>query len=160
MGGYATPMSDKINLLLENQLCFALYGVMQAMTAVYRKELESLGLTYTQYLVMLSLWQRDNQSVGCISRELNLDSGTLTPLLKRLQQQGLVKRSRNAVLDERIVNVSLTPRGRQLRERAVAVPPRVAAKTGLSEQQIVSLRRRLLSLTKSLLEPELGDARA
>lgn len=153
-------MSGHINLLLENQLCFALYGAMQAMSAVYRKELEPLGLTYTQYLVMLSLWERDNRSMGCISRELNLDSGTLTPLLKRLQQQGLVKRSRNDVLDERIVNVSLTPQAKRLREKAMSVPQRVAARTGLSEQQIISLRRRLLALTKSLLEPELGDARA
>src|SRR3954451_24599209 len=110
-------MAQRDPLQLEDQLCFALYHASRALTRAYGPLLEPLGLTYPQYLVLLVLWERDGLAVKDIGERLKLDSGTLTPLLKRLEQQGLVARQRGED-DERVVRVHLTPAGRGLRTRA------------------------------------------
>jgi MarR family transcriptional regulator, organic hydroperoxide resistance regulator len=108
------------SVLLEDQLCFALYAASRALTARYRPQLDEIGLTYPQYLVMMLLWEEDNQTVGQLGTRLNLDSGTLSPLLKRLTAAGLVTRHRR-VEDERSVAIALTDAGRALRERALHI---------------------------------------
>src|SRR5579862_7368591 len=112
-------------LALDKQLCFALYSASLAMTKVYKPLLAPLGLTYPQYLVMLALWEDDGQPVGVLGERLALDSGTLTPLLKRLEAQGQLSRERDAT-DERRVIVRLTSAGRALKIRARKVPPQIA----------------------------------
>ena len=108
-------------LRLDNQLCFALYGAANRMTRLYRPMLDALGLTYPQYLAMLVLWERSPQTVGALGDALDLDSSTLTPLLKRLEAGGLVERRRDPE-DERRVIVALTGKGRALRDQAAAIP--------------------------------------
>src|SRR5919205_2563442 len=108
------------SVVLDDQLCFALYAASRAVTARYRPMLDSLGLTYPQYLVMMLLWESDHQTVGQLGSRLALDSGTLSPLLKRLTAAGLVTRPRPGE-DERSVSISLTEAGRELRERALHV---------------------------------------
>jgi len=116
-------------LLIGQQLCFALYSASRALIRAYGPLLEPLGLTYPQYLVMLVLWEEDGASVKAIGARLALDSGTLTPLLKRLEQQGLVRRRRDRD-DERVVRIDLTPDGKRLRERARRVPVELACRAG------------------------------
>lgn len=111
-------------LLLDNQLCFQVYRLHRGITDLYRPILAELGLTYPQYLVMLVLWESDPRSVGQIGARLHLDSGTLSPLLKRLESVGLIVRARDTS-DERSVQVSLTAPGRALREQAASVPASV-----------------------------------
>src|SRR3954466_4175892 len=108
-------------LLLDNQVCFPLYAAARAVTQAYQPLLARLGVTYPQYLVLLVLWEDDGLSVTQIGRRLHLDSGTLTPLLKRLEQAGLVRR-RRAGGDERVVQAFLTPAGRRLERRAQEIP--------------------------------------
>ena len=136
-------------LLLDNQLCFALYSASLAMTKLYKPLLDELGLTYPQYLVMLVLWEGDGLMVSELGQRLYLDSGTLTPLLKRLETAGLVSRMRD-VADERRVHVHLTAAGRKLKTRAARVPACVldASQCSLPElkqltQQVRTLRERL-----------------
>lgn len=119
----AGPATDW--LALDQQLCFALYASSLAMTKLYKPLLEPLGLTYPQYLVMLALWEQDGLSVSELGHRLSLDSGTLTPLLKRLQTQGLLQRQRDPT-DERRVRLQLSDAGRALRQQAVNVPRAVA----------------------------------
>ena len=109
---------------LEHQFCFALYSASHAMTKAYKPLLDALGLTYPQYLVMLVLWEQDAVPVKDIGARLYLDSGTLTPLLKRLETAGLLARNRD-LEDERHVRISLTPAGRALRERARDIPDQI-----------------------------------
>src|ERR671927_298603 len=108
------------SVALDDQLCFALYAASRAVTARYRPMLEAIGLTYPQYLVMMLLWEQDNQTVGQLGSRLALDSGTLPPLLKRLTAAGLVTRHRR-VEDERSVSIVLTDAGRALREKAESI---------------------------------------
>ncbi len=108
------------SVLLDDQLCFALYAASRALTARYRPQLDEIGLTYPQYLVMMLLWEEDNQTVGQLGSRLNLDSGTLSPLLKRLTAAGLVTRHRR-VEDERSVAIALTDEGRALRSRGLEI---------------------------------------
>ena len=136
-------------LALDNQLCFALYSTSLAMTKLYKPLLAPLGLTYPQYLVMLSLWEEDGQSVSGLGDKLALDSGTLTPLLKRLEAQGALSRERDAA-DERRVIVRLTPAGRRLRLRAREVPPSILRATGCDLQEVAALRRQLTALREAL----------
>ncbi|AOB30661.1 MarR family transcriptional regulator [Bordetella sp. H567] len=138
-------------LLLENQLCFALYSTSLAMSKVYRKLLSGLDLTYPQYLVMLVLWEQDGLTVSAIGERLFLDSATLTPLLKRLEAAGLVERAR-AARDERQVIVSLTEQGRQLKAKARAVPPGVMTATGCSTADAGAMIKRLDALRAALQE--------
>lgn len=138
-------------LLLENQLCFALYSTSLAMSKVYRKLLADLDLTYPQYLVMLVLWEQDGLTVSAIGDRLFLDSATLTPLLKRLEAAGLVERAR-AARDERQVIVSLTEHGRQLKSKARAVPPGVGGAARCSAAEAGALIKRLDGLRAALQE--------
>ncbi|WP_298833000.1 MarR family winged helix-turn-helix transcriptional regulator [uncultured Piscinibacter sp.] len=137
-------------LQLDRQLCFALYSSSLAMTKLYKPLLEPLGLTYPQYLVLLVLWERDDLSVGELGERLFLDSGTLTPLLKRMEAAGWLQRAR-AAADERRVIVSLTASGRSLKQRAQPVPRELAAASGCSADELVSLTQRLQHLRTQLL---------
>lgn len=139
---------------LEEQLCFALYAASRAVTARYRSLLDELGLTYPQYLVLLVLWEHGTVSVRELGRHLQLDSGTLSPLLKRLEAAGVVTRRRSAA-DERSVDISLTSAGEALRERAGCVPPIIAAATGLDDVELATLQATLEGLTQRMA----GEAR-
>lgn len=134
---------------LNRQVCFALYSASKAATAVYRPVLEGLGLTYPQYLVMLVLWEEEPRSVRELGAELGLDSGTLSPLLKRLESLGFVERRRSAE-DERRVEVHLTEAGNALSEQAKAVPQRLADAAGLSAHELAQLHDTLERLTAAL----------
>ncbi|MFY1624108.1 MarR family winged helix-turn-helix transcriptional regulator [Micromonospora sp. WMMD723] len=142
-------MSD--HLVLRDQVCFALYAASRALTDVYRPLLDEFGLTYPQYLVLLVLWERgdDPPTVSELGAALRLDSGTLSPLLKRLAAAGLVVRTRSA-LDERRVEVGLTADGAALRRRMTDVPLRVACSTGLDETELVALRDTLTRVTETI----------
>jgi len=137
------------DLKLSRQLCFAAYSVAHAFNRVYKPELERLGLTYPQFLVLLVLWEQDGVSVKEIGQRLYLDSGTLTPLLKRLEAAGLVRRARDPQ-DERLVRISLTERGRALKVQAAAARREAACATALSREQISALKDELMSLRESL----------
>jgi MarR family transcriptional regulator, organic hydroperoxide resistance regulator len=134
-------------LLLERQLCFALYAAQRAVTAAYRPLLDALGLTYPQYLVLLVLWERGETTVKELTAALRLDYGTVSPLLKRLEAAGLVRRERSA-RDERSVLVAVTGRGEGLRERARCVPDALLAATGLVEPEVAGLREELWRLAR------------
>lgn len=147
--GYGSTVID--DLVLRRQVCFALYAASRALTDVYRPILDEVGLTYPQYLVLLVLWERpdDAPTVSELGAELRLDSGTLSPLLKRLEGAGLVVRRRSA-RDERRVEVGLTEQGRALRERLGDVPLRVAQATGLGFGELVALRDTLTRVTETI----------
>ncbi|RZL88946.1 MAG: MarR family transcriptional regulator [Variovorax sp.] len=138
------PPTDEL-LKLDNQLCFAVYSASLAMTRLYKPLLEKLHLTYPQYLVMLVLWERDGRMVSELGAELSLDSGTLTPLLKRLEANGLVARLRD-VADERRVHITLTAAGRKLKARAASVPGCLLAASQCSIPELVDLTRQLQTL--------------
>jgi DNA-binding MarR family transcriptional regulator len=137
-------------LALDKQLCFALYSASLAMTKVYKPLLAPLGLTYPQYLVMLALWEHDGQSVSELGNRLALDSGTLTPLLKRLEAQGQLSRERD-VEDERRVIVRLTPAGRQLKVQARRVPQEIGRASGCELSEVVELTRQLTTIRDALV---------
>ncbi|CAM5412550.1 Regulatory protein OS=Streptomyces glaucescens OX=1907 GN=SGLAU_13570 PE=4 SV=1 [Streptomyces glaucescens] len=143
----STPADDWLRL--DRQICFSLNAASRAFNGVYRVVLKDLGLTYPQYLVMLVLWEDGDQPVKKLGERLRLDSGTLSPLLKRLEAAGLVHRERSA-RDERSVEVRLTGDGAALRERAAEVPRRIAAATGCDLDEISALRDRLDRLTGAL----------
>lgn len=136
-------------LELDNQLCFALYSTSLAMTRLYKPLLAHLGLTYPQYLAMLVLWERDGLMVSELGERLFLDSGTLTPLLKRLEAAGLIARIR-ALDDERRVHVTLSAAGRKLKARAAAIPACIAGAVQYPLSDIVSLTRQLQALRQRL----------
>ncbi|MDQ0665264.1 DNA-binding MarR family transcriptional regulator [Arthrobacter ulcerisalmonis] len=136
---------------LDRQVCFALYSASRAATAVYRPVLDELGLTYPQYLVMLVLWESEPRGVKELGGELGLDSGTLSPLLKRLEALGLVERRRSGE-DERRVAIHLTTAGRDLSGPARAIPQRLADAAGLSLDELEQLRTTLGKLTAALHE--------
>ncbi|MFI6646881.1 MarR family winged helix-turn-helix transcriptional regulator [Streptomyces sp. NPDC050529] len=141
--------SEADYLRLDQQICFSLNAASRAFGGVYRVLLKDLGLTYPQYLVMLVLWEHGELPVKALGQHLRLDSGTLSPLLKRLEAAGLVRRERSA-RDERSVHVHLTDEGADLRERALLVPRRIAAATGFDLDEINELRDRLDRLTAAL----------
>ena len=138
-------------LLLDQQMCFALYSASLAMTKLYKPLLEPLGLTYPQYLAMLVLWETDGITVSQMGERLALDSGTLTPLLKRVEAQGLLQRLRDSA-DERRVLLQLTPAGRALKKKAAAVPPAVAAARGCGLGEVAALTARLQTLRQQLTD--------
>ncbi|GGM71639.1 MarR family transcriptional regulator [Longimycelium tulufanense] len=144
------------DLALDRQLCFALYAASRAVTTLYRPVLDALGLTYPQYLVLLVLWEHDDRTVGELGKALHLDSGTLSPLLKRLEAAGLVWR-RRGVDDERSVRVGLTGIGRALRDRVTEMPSRIACATGMDPDEVAGLRTALTRLAdrvnRTRLEP-------
>jgi DNA-binding MarR family transcriptional regulator len=132
-------------LRLDRQICFLLYGASRAVTQLYRPLLAPLGITYPQYLVMLVLWEEGKASVGRLCERLYLDSGTLTPLLKRLEASGLVRRQRSTD-DGRVVDVELTAAGKKLKRSAASVPQALACRVGLSGDEFARMRRQLVHL--------------
>jgi len=135
--------SDPPDLLaLENQVCFALAVASRSVNAVYRPLLEPLGLTHPQYLVMLALWEKSPRSVRELGEELRLDPATLSPLLKRLEALGFVTR-RRSVGDERMLEITATDAGRDLRAQAETIPPRIVEQLGMSIAELETLRRSL-----------------
>lgn len=140
----STLTTDEM-LQLDNQLCFAVYSASLAMTRLYKPLLEELGLTYPQYLVMLALWEQDGPTVSALGERLSLDSGTLTPLLKRLEANALVARVRD-VADERRVHITLTAAGRKLKARAAKVPGCLLAATQCSVPELVQLTQQIQTL--------------
>jgi DNA-binding MarR family transcriptional regulator len=151
----ATPTNDWLRL--DQQICFSLNAASRAFGGVYRVILKDLGLTYPQYLVMLVLWEHGELPVKKLGEHLRLDSGTLSPLLKRLETAGLVRRERS-VRDERSVEVRLTDEGVALRERAVEVPRRILGATGFDLDEIRALRERLDQLTGALDSATLDES--
>ena len=140
-------------LKLENQLCFPLYACARRVIGRYTPYLKPLNLTYTQYIVLLVLWEEKEATVRELCRKLYLDSGTLTPLLKKMESQGYVIRRRNAD-DERVVTIRLTDAGEALKERAREIPGRIAGCIELSEQEILSLYGILYKVLDQIGEEE------
>ncbi|WP_342371725.1 MarR family transcriptional regulator [Propioniciclava soli] len=137
------------DLRLDQQLCFALYAASRATTSTYRTALADIGLTYPQYLVMLTLWEQDGVTVSELGERLHLDSGTLSPLLGRLEAGGLVSRSRSAQ-DARLVRVSLTPAGSALRADAEAVHCALLERIDMEPEELLTLRTLARKLIDSI----------
>ena len=133
------------SLKLANQLCFPLYAASRQVISLYTPWLKPLGITYTQYIVFLVLWEQDGLTVGELCEKLMLDNGTLSPLLKKMQQEGYVERTRSRE-DERVVVVSLTEKGRQLKEKARQVPSGVGSCIALSPEKALELYSLLYEL--------------
>ena len=154
MPSHSTPHTPSPAILrLDNQVCFALYSASLAMTKLYKPLLDRIGLTYPQYLVMLVLWERDGLTVSELGERLFLDSGTLTPLLKRLEAAGLLVRLRD-VQDERRVRITLTGQGRALRDGAQPIPHCVLARTQCTPADIGALTAQLHALRDRLVQPQ------
>ena len=137
------------NLKLDNQLCFALYSATHALTRAYRNALESTGITYTQYLVMLALWENNQLTVKTVADKLDLDSASLTPILKRLETAGLLTRLRNKN-DERVVEITLTDKGHALQDEVANIQKRVACQTGLPPDEFEVLKNSLHKLVETM----------
>ncbi|MEV5544158.1 MarR family transcriptional regulator [Saccharopolyspora shandongensis] len=144
------------SLLLDDQLCFTLYAASRAVTSVYRPLLDAVGLTYPQYLVMLVLWQHGTAPVKDLVAVLQLDYGTLTPLIKRLEANGLLNRQRRAD-DERVVEIALTPEGAALRQRIRTVPLAIGDAIGLTPQEIKTAQDLLRRLTANVTRYTTGN---
>ncbi len=145
---------SKLNPLhLDQQLCFALYSSSRMIVQAYDEYLQRLNITYLQFLVLSALWQKDKASVKELGRILLLDSGTLSPLLKKLQTKGLIKKLRDKA-DERVVYIELTAAGKAMQKDAVKIPPQMFCKLDLKEKEVSDLRRQLQTLTKALKENE------
>ena len=141
---------DKYNSIkLDNQVCFSLYAASREIIKLYKPFLDKFNLTYTQYIAMLVLWEDEKSTVKDIGKRLHLDSGTLTPLLKKIESMGLIKRYRD-VKDDRVVIVELTEKGRLLKDDITDVPNGVACKLNMSKEEFVELKKKLDSLLKSL----------
>jgi len=149
----AIPRGEEL-LKLDNQLCFALYSSSRGITRLYRPLLSEFGITYPQYLAMLVLWEKEPLTVKELGERLFLDSGTLTPLLKRMEKQGLLKRARSQG-DERQVLISLTDKGRKLKDKALAIPLRIADQVNISQSEFISL---LTSLKKLMRKIDMGGS--
>lgn len=145
----STVSASQPLLQLDHQLCFALYSASLAMTKLYKPLLDAIGLTYPQYLVMLVLWERDGITVAELGERLFLDSGTLTPLLKRLEHSGFVTRQRDSQ-DERRVRITLTPGGRALRDEAERIPACLLQRSRASLPELQALTRQIQTLRDSL----------
>lgn len=133
------------SLQLDKQLCFAIYAAGHAFTRFYKPRLDALGITYPQYLVFLVLWEQDGLTVRALGEKLFLDSGTLTPLLKRLEALGYLTRRRDEE-DERLVRIELTGEGRALRQKALAVPLQVAGASGMGLEAMIAMKTELDAL--------------
>jgi MarR family transcriptional regulator, organic hydroperoxide resistance regulator len=151
----ARKSSADFPLRLDNQICFAVYSTQHAFNRVYKPLLDKLGLTYPQYLVMLVLWEQDGLPVKDIGERLFLDSGTLTPLLKRLETAELIKRTRSTE-DERQVLIALTPKGEALREKARAVPQSILAASDCSVGELSAMKNEIVAL-RNRLNAVLGE---
>lgn len=139
---------------LENQLCFAVYACSREITKLYRPFLDELGITYTQYVTLLALWEKDNVTVKELGGRLYLDSGTLTPLLKKLEGMHFIERVRDPQ-DQRNVRIRLTPQGIALKQKACEIPAKVYCQTGMSSKEMIALRERLTRLLQQIQQP--GD---
>lgn len=148
---------EQWSMLLNDQACFALYAASRALTHLYRPVLEELGLTYPQYLVLLVLWERGSAPVGELGAALHLDYGTLTPLLKRLEAHGILRRERSPA-DERSVLITLTEQGAALQERARPIPGLIANAAGLTPAEFEQLRVLLRKLTANAIRAAGGPA--
>mgnify|MGYP001348938120 FL=1 len=137
------------NLLLDNQLCFSLYSATNAITRYYRLFLKELGITYTQYLVLIALWEGECKKAADIAGMLKLDLPTITPILKKLEQMDLVTRKRS-ITDERVVNIELTKQGVDLEDQVAAIQHKVACKTHLPASEFNELKKTLNDLTSAL----------
>ncbi|WP_442919378.1 MarR family winged helix-turn-helix transcriptional regulator [Methylobacterium sp. SyP6R] len=147
-------------LHLSNQICFAVYSAAHAFNRIYKPLLDRIGLTYPQYLVLLLLWEQDGQTMKTLGQRLYLDSGTLTPLLKRLEAAGLVTRTRDAE-DERLMRIGLTEAGASLRDKAMPFPDEIVCASGRPAERLVALRDEILALRDSLHDcaaPDRGGA--
>lgn len=142
-------METEDSLKLENQLCFAVYACAREITKLYHPLLKELGLTYTQYVTLLALWEQDQVTVKQLGFKLYLDSGTLTPLLKKLESMGLISRIRDKK-DERSVIITLTPQGDQLKSRALDIPKKLFCQAGVSPEEADELRRQLTSMLQKV----------
>ena len=152
MPSKTSPVAPNPAQMLDNQLCFSLYSASLAMTKLYKPLLEALELTYPQYLVMLVLWETDGPSVSALGERLCLDSGTLTPLLKRLEAAGWLVRKRSSE-DERRVHVWLSAQGRQLQARAAHIPGCVLAQSGLQLHELIALNQQIKHLRGTMQTP-------
>jgi DNA-binding MarR family transcriptional regulator len=153
MGVSKTRLSDIDNpLALEQQVCFALAVASRSVIALYRPVLEPMGLTHPQYLVMLVLWEFEPVSVKHLSGMLQLDPGTISPLLKRLESAGLLRRERDP-RDERALAVALTAKGRALREQALKVPPAIVSRLGMDIDELTQLHERLTRVIAAAHQP-------
>jgi DNA-binding MarR family transcriptional regulator len=146
-------MSEEQYLKLEQQLCFAVYACSKEITKLYRDHLEEMELTFPQYLVMLVLWERDERTVSELGEKLYLDSGTLTPMLKRMEQSGFIQRVRLPE-DERKVAVSLTAKGKSLKEQAACIPKTIAPAFGITKEEYLDLLTKLNQITTQLRKGE------
>ena len=144
--------TDPNPLKLENQLCFPLYAAARKVVSLYTPSFKPLGITYTQYIVFLVLWEEGTSSVRSLCRKLYLDSGTLTPLLKKMEEAGYVVRCRSKE-DERIMNVTLTPKGEALRESVSAIPSQVGSCISLSPDEAFTLYRLLYKILEQEQTP-------
>lgn len=151
-------MTTTPELLIDNQLCFTIYACSREITKLYQPYLDKIGLTYSQYLVMLVLWERQECTVKEIGEALFLDSGTLTPLLKRLQAAGLILRERS-VQDERKVLISLTEQGWALQSEAASIPGKMMEETRMSSVESVELLEQFKSLLKRVHEVNIQDSK-
>lgn len=138
---------------LENQFCFAVYACSREITKLYRPFLDELGITYTQYVTLLALWEKDDVTVKELGGRLYLDSGTLTPLLKKLESMGLIERERDP-MDERNVRIRLTAQGTDLKRKAVEIPQQVFCQTGMKQEELVALRDTLSHLLQQIQRTE------
>ncbi|MEK4347319.1 MarR family winged helix-turn-helix transcriptional regulator [Paenibacillus sp. FSL P4-0184] len=151
-------MTTTPELLIENQLCFTIYACSREITKLYQPYLDKIGLTYSQYLVMLVLWERQQCTVKEIGEALFLDSGTLTPLLKRLQAAGLIVRERSTQ-DERKVLISLTEQGWALQSSAACIPGKMMEETTMSGDETVELLEQFKSLLNRVHEANTQDSK-
>ena len=140
-------MTNFSNLLLKNQLCFALYSATNAVTRYYRFYLKEFGITYPQYLVMLVIWENENITASEIAVKLNLDNATITPILKKLQDQKLISKTRDKN-DERVVNIKVTKKGLEIEEKIALIQDKVACKTHLPKKDFEELKQRLNELSQ------------
>jgi DNA-binding MarR family transcriptional regulator len=159
MASYSVPMTDlpSPSVALDDQLCFALYAASRAVTARYRPMLDQLGVTYPQYLVLMLLWEEDGQTVGQLGARLALDSGTLSPLLKRLTAAGLVTRHRRAD-DERSVSIRLTEAGRVLEAPACSISAEMIDALAMNAAEFAQLKTQLRVITRRLGESAAAPA--
>ncbi|MET3528689.1 MarR family winged helix-turn-helix transcriptional regulator [Phenylobacterium koreense] len=143
------------DLTLEDQLCYSLYATSMAINRIYKPLLDRLGITYPQYLVLSALWEEDGRTVGAIAERLSLESSTITPLVKRLEMASLVTRARQAD-DERRVLVSLTDRGRALKEESRCLGEALFTRSGMKAEELISLNREVLRLRSALTGNEIA----
>jgi len=142
-------MENSKTLQLENQICFPLYVIAKEITGLYRPFLDEIDITYPQYLVMMVLWENDGLAVNHIGEKLFLDSGTLTPLLKRLETKGIISRKRKKE-DERVVEVFLTESGRQLQQKACEIPKKIQTKMGVETEDLLHLKETILKILNKI----------